>query len=838
MRTKTTHKKLLALLLTLVMVLGMLPMAAFAAEGDGTASPSIKVEVASAPTSVLNTATEIVVSYKVTNTGNVPVSCDSYYVQERNDTTHIAPGDATYSVVMPYDDWSWVDPGAFFVDTVTYKVQEADVAAGNLKRAFTCIAHGIEIAGGGGECSDTAIIELPLVDTEPEPEMIETVEVTGVTAPVAGEAASLNFTVPAGADYSKQDRGDGFGFWAEFDHNPTAAEISTAVPKDLPFSFVGGNYYVFTAYVEAKEGFYFGEENIPATMNGDSAAYEQIHSKFADVIGTFYCTSSEAEGGSLEDASITITPKDPTVERGGSLTLAAEVTGLEDKSVTWALGHTYAEGTAIDQNGVLTVAEDETATRIAVSAKANGALPTEDISSYFWVHVIDPTTPETDTVLIPLWKHVAGTYAPAEEFSFRVVDGNNQPFTAPNGEGPTITGNTIKTEGVGEYSGLITIWGTAEEIAAVKQLGINIKENSKSGWNCDATEYIMRWSYDNNRWYMFDTTGLTVIRTFEDYGEPLDQLEFTNTYTGSESEEPLFSVSVDIVKEVVKGGSATPPAQDFEFELFDFGASDMNMDLVIIKGNTVSTNGAGSYRTTLTIETNDEDMAGNLSEGFYLREKQGAAANWTYSDTVYNVHPNWDSDNGKWMIFTTTEETSPNGSWYVDGDAVDMAEFINTYTKTSSGGGYDDDDDTYYNIKATAGTGGSISPSGNVSVIEGGSKSFTMTPASGYVIDNVLVDGEDKGAITSYTFSNVRANHTISVTFKAKVNPPTGGDEPGTDNPETGAPGQTDRPVDPNVPQTGDNSNTALWIALACMSLLGMAATLFGKKRSYSRHSR
>ncbi|OPY02994.1 MAG: Fibronectin type III domain protein [Syntrophorhabdus sp. PtaB.Bin047] len=72
---------------------------------------------------------------------------------------------------------------------------------------------------------------------------------------------------------------------------------------------------------------------------------------------------------------------------------------------------------------------------------------------------------------------------------------------------------------------------------------------------------------------------------------------------------------------------------------------------------------------------------------------------------------------------------------------------------------------TYHTISASAGTGGSISPSGSVSVSSGSSKSFTITPSSGYTISDVTVDGQSVGAVSSYTFSNVTANHTIAATF-------------------------------------------------------------------------
>ena len=82
---------------------------------------------------------------------------------------------------------------------------------------------------------------------------------------------------------------------------------------------------------------------------------------------------------------------------------------------------------------------------------------------------------------------------------------------------------------------------------------------------------------------------------------------------------------------------------------------------------------------------------------------------------------------------------------------------------------------SYYTIKATAGAGGSISPSGNVSVREGREQTFTITPDKGYAVANVKIDGKSIGAVKSYTFENVRRTHTIEVIFmKANGNPQTG----------------------------------------------------------------
>lgn len=72
----------------------------------------------------------------------------------------------------------------------------------------------------------------------------------------------------------------------------------------------------------------------------------------------------------------------------------------------------------------------------------------------------------------------------------------------------------------------------------------------------------------------------------------------------------------------------------------------------------------------------------------------------------------------------------------------------------------------YYTITATAGEHGSISPSGKVETAEGSSKTFVITADTGYEIESLKVDGAAVETAASYTFKNVKAAHTIEVTFK------------------------------------------------------------------------
>lgn len=69
-------------------------------------------------------------------------------------------------------------------------------------------------------------------------------------------------------------------------------------------------------------------------------------------------------------------------------------------------------------------------------------------------------------------------------------------------------------------------------------------------------------------------------------------------------------------------------------------------------------------------------------------------------------------------------------------------------------------------ITASAGSGGTITPSGSVTVPYGTNQTFTIAPSSGYEISDVLIDNSSVGIINNYTFSSVTLPHTISATFK------------------------------------------------------------------------
>lgn len=68
-------------------------------------------------------------------------------------------------------------------------------------------------------------------------------------------------------------------------------------------------------------------------------------------------------------------------------------------------------------------------------------------------------------------------------------------------------------------------------------------------------------------------------------------------------------------------------------------------------------------------------------------------------------------------------------------------------------------------INAISSDGGTIAPSGIISLNYGESQAFTITPNTGYYLENVLLNGTSVGGISSYTVQNVNGATTIYAIF-------------------------------------------------------------------------
>jgi len=156
------------------------------------------------------------------------------------------------------------------------------------------------------------------------------------------------------------------------------------------------------------------------------------------------------------------------------------------------------------------------------------------------------------------------------------------------------------------------------------------------------------------------------------------------------------------------------------------------------------------------------------------------AITWSATDAVgvTSVDLAWSSDGGATFpnVLASGIANSGSWSWTVPNLPTGTAR-VRVLARDAAGNlGRDSSAADFtidrWTITASAGAGSSVTPSGIVYVVEGANQSFIITPATGYQILALTVDGGAVTPDTTYTFTNVTANHTLSATF-ADATPPT-----------------------------------------------------------------
>lgn len=157
--------------------------------------------------------------------------------------------------------------------------------------------------------------------------------------------------------------------------------------------------------------------------------------------------------------------------------------------------------------------------------------------------------------------------------------------------------------------------------------------------------------------------------------------------------------------------------------------------------------------TPNTLNRNGFSMSGKRFLGWSLTDgastadyADGALINTTLQNAMAN-------SNGSITLYAVWKDNGSTGGGSTGGGSI------------GGGGGGGGTVSSSFTIKASAANGGIISPSGNVSVKRGDDQTFTISPINGYRISDVIVDGKSVGAVSTYTFDSVKANHTIEVKF-------------------------------------------------------------------------
>lgn len=156
----------------------------------------------------------------------------------------------------------------------------------------------------------------------------------------------------------------------------------------------------------------------------------------------------------------------------------------------------------------------------------------------------------------------------------------------------------------------------------------------------------------------------------------------------------------------------------------------------------------------------------------YIQESTPITINFVSSQAWVDAGPIL-TLNGE-VVDSSKYTLSATGITFVDRS---LFQAVDAYAFTLSAPNYIDakfnifvSDELAHLISVTKDTNGTISPEGWVEVKHGENQTFTITPNEGYEIATLKVDGVKVTPVdNTYTFTNVKANHTIDVTFKQIV---------------------------------------------------------------------
>ena len=200
-----------------------------------------------------------------------------------------------------------------------------------------------------------------------------------------------------------------------------------------------------------------------------------------------------------------------------------------------------------------------------------------------------------------------------------------------------------------------------------------------------------------------------------------------NIWSGNAVNSSPSSIATN---DIVAGWQTTAPTYSTGYEVDSAGSQYENRATVTNIGDKTFYLGLGP----------DTDWGTDIILPSVVLTKHGSQGNGEVGPYVYTT--------SEPLALVATSSTSSSASDYFVPVSYTVPDVLQTFT-----------------VAATAGDDGSISPSGTVSVLEGKSEAFTISPNNGFHIADVRVDDRSVGAISSYEFSDVSGPHTISVSF-------------------------------------------------------------------------
>ena len=271
--------------------------------------------------------------------------------------------------------------------------------------------------------------------------------------------------------------------------------------------------------------------------------------------------------------------------------------------------------------------------------------------------------------------------------------------------------------------------------------------------------------------------------------------------------EKIITLTVPYTTTVALGDVGVPGEKTFSLALIGDSAPDKDKSNVTITGS-VTTNGKGSYNGTLTITGTERTLWVMLSEGAFVQQVNAGEDGWTVDDTVWGVLMEEipvayamgdDATASGYTVYAVPASIDDNGYYYIDWEnlqAADMA-FTNTYTAHD----YALKHDATHHWDECA-----CKDVQNKELHKYGDWKVTKEATQ-----TAVGEKEHTCTICGYT-------ETAEIAKLPATTDPTKPD--------------TETKSDTTSPQTGDNSNMALWIALLFVSGAGViGTTVYGRKK-------
>jgi hypothetical protein len=199
----------------------------------------------------------------------------------------------------------------------------------------------------------------------------------------------------------------------------------------------------------------------------------------------------------------------------------------------------------------------------------------------------------------------------------------------------------------------------------------------------------------------------------------------------------------------------------------DNGVIVLNDDLTY---NSINNGLTNYYVTSITRDNENNIFVGTLGGGLFRLEENFVIKSICYENgSIYPL--------GEVRVKSHSSQSfiiTPNSGFKIKDVKVDGVSVgqLSTYTFSDVTSDHTIEatfEPITFVITALAGSGGSITPSGEVLVNYGESKAFLISPNSGYKIKDVFVDGKSVGPVSKYTFENITSNHTIEAVFEKEV---------------------------------------------------------------------